>query len=96
MKSKVTSHLLNYIILSFPFSVQAALNMATKCLSVDLIGKKIMTVSIHPGWVQTDMGGPSAPLTVSNSVEGIVEVLAGLNEIHNGQFLNYDGKPLSW
>ncbi|KAF4525931.1 hypothetical protein B566_EDAN013167 [Ephemera danica] len=54
----------------------------------------VMAISLHPGWVQTDMGGKQAPLRVEQSVSGILATLASLGEQHNGTFLQYDGKPL--
>lgn len=52
-------------------------------------------ISLHPGWVQTDMGGASAPLDVETSVTGMVDVLeAESNPRH--AFLNYDGSTVPW
>ncbi len=65
-------------------------------MSVDLAEKKIIAIALHPGWVQTDMGGSNATLTIAQSVEEMVNTLEGLKEGHNGQFLNYNGKVLPW
>lgn len=43
---------------------QAAINAATRSLSVDLKPDNILAVSLHPGWIKTDMGGKQAPLTL--------------------------------
>uniref|UniRef100_A0A182UG23 Short-chain dehydrogenase n=1 Tax=Anopheles melas TaxID=34690 RepID=A0A182UG23_9DIPT len=75
---------------------KSALNAATKSMSLDLKGHKIMAVAMHPGWVQTDMGGTKAPLTVEQSCAAMVGTLLALNESNNGGFLQYDGKPLPW
>ncbi|CAG7831660.1 unnamed protein product [Allacma fusca] len=75
---------------------KAALNSATKGMSVDLKRSKILSIALHPGWVQTDMGGPRATLTVDQSVEGIMNVLEHLNESQNGKFIAWDGKELPW
>ena len=46
---------------------------------------------MSPGWVQTDMGGAGATLTVQDSVASMRSAIAGLVAEHKGQFLNYDG-----
>ncbi|KLI64892.1 SDR family NAD(P)-dependent oxidoreductase [Aurantiacibacter marinus] len=52
-------------------------------------------ISLHPGWVQTDMGGPDAPLDVDTSVTGMVDVLEAEREPRH-VFLNYDGSSVPW
>lgn len=75
---------------------KAALNIATKSMSVDSSPQKILCVSIHPGWVRTDMGGAKAPLDVETATTKLVETIMSFNENHNGGFFEYDGKPLPW
>ncbi|KAH8347607.1 hypothetical protein KR067_002313 [Drosophila pandora] len=75
---------------------KSALNAATKSLSIDLFPQRIMCVSLHPGWVRTDMGGNNAPLDVDTSTGRIVQTLCELGEPQNGTFINYDGSPLPW
>ena len=75
---------------------KAALNMITKSLSVDLAKDGIMTVCLHPGWVKTDMGGQDATLTTEQSVQGLVAVIASLDEAKNGGFYDFSGKALPW
>lgn len=75
---------------------QAALNAVTRSLSWDLKADQILVMSLHPGWVKTDMGGPQAPLTLETAVPAIVQLLDSLNESHNGGFYQYDGKQLPW
>jgi NAD(P)-dependent dehydrogenase (short-subunit alcohol dehydrogenase family) len=70
--------------------------MATKTLSLELKNKGILTIIMHPGWVQTDMGGPNGLLTTEQSVSGITSVLEKLNADDNGKFLQYDGKEMPW
>ncbi len=74
---------------------KAALNMAMVTAAADLRGRLILAV-IHPGWVQTDMGGTSAPVKVRDSVAGIRRVIAGLKPADSGHFFNYDGSSIPW
>jgi hypothetical protein len=51
---------------------------------------------MHPGWVQTDMGGPTATLTIDQSVPAMLKVIDALKPSDNGRFLQYDGSELPW
>lgn len=75
---------------------KAGLNMVSKKLSADLESDNIMVVSLHPGWVKTDMGGPEAPLTLQGAVKTILTTLSELDDSKNGLFLNTDGTPLPY
>lgn len=75
---------------------KTALNMVMANAAAELKGKGITVVVLHPGWVRTDMGGRAAPLKVSESAAGIVQVIAGLTPAKAGRFFNYDGKILPW
>lgn len=75
---------------------KAALNTFTRTLRVELDGSGILVLPIHPGWVQTDLGGPNAHLTVEESVSGMCRLIYELDESKNGQFLQWDGKVVPW
>jgi NAD(P)-dependent dehydrogenase (short-subunit alcohol dehydrogenase family) len=75
---------------------KTALNMEWKGLSVDTASKGLICVVMHPGWVQTDMGGAQATLTIAQSVPAMVKVIDGLKADDNGRFLNYDGSEIPW
>lgn len=51
---------------------------------------------IHPGWVETDMGGRCAPITVSESSRGIMAVLDRLTAEDHGGFVTWDGRVHPW
>ena len=51
-------------------------------------------VCLHPGWVQTGMGGARAPLAVPESCAGLRRVMAGLTPADRGTFIQYDGQRL--
>lgn len=75
---------------------KAALNMANKSLSVDVRADGVTCVVINPGWVKTDMGGPSASITPEQSVRGMLEVLDALGIDRTGAFLSWDGKSFAF
>jgi len=74
---------------------KAAVNSVMKDLSLTLDGRAIC-VSLHPGWVKTDMGGQEADIDVASSASSLRAVLDGLKPTDNGGFFNYDGSPLPW
>lgn len=82
---------------TLPYSTsKAALNLLARGLSATLAPRGIIVVALHPGWVKTDMGGASAPLTPEESVRGIRGVLDDLRQGDSGRFLSYDGTEIPW
>jgi NAD(P)-dependent dehydrogenase (short-subunit alcohol dehydrogenase family) len=77
-------------------STKAALNAAWRALSIDWRGDDVTLAMLHPGWVQTDMGGPGAAIDPPTSVSGMRQTIAGLTRDRSGSFLNYDGQELPW
>ena len=77
-------------------SSKTGLNQVVKSLSVDLRVHGITVVSLHPGWVKTDMGGPNAPVSIEESIEGMMRVIKTTDIRDTGRFLNYDGRELPW
>jgi len=78
---------------------RAANNMALRCFGGELIDKNFVFVAMSPGHVATDMGsagGRQAPLTVDQSITGILSVVARLGPRDNGRFLQYNGEELPW
>ncbi|HET9869189.1 MAG TPA: SDR family oxidoreductase [bacterium] len=75
---------------------KTALNMLSRTMAFDLKRFNVVSVVLDPGWVQTDMGGPSAPLKPLESAGPIVRTAKGLTLERTGQFLYNDGKQLNW
>lgn len=73
---------------------KAALNMFHKSLALDF--PAFQCVVLHPGWVQTDMGGAHAAVTVEDSVAGLARVIEGLQPSDTGRFLNFRGNEVPW
>jgi NAD(P)-dependent dehydrogenase (short-subunit alcohol dehydrogenase family) len=77
-------------------SSKTAVNMVMKSLSIDLKVYDISVVTLHPGWVQTDMGGPNGLIDTATSVKGMCRVIADLAPRNSGKFIAYDGKEIAW
>jgi NAD(P)-dependent dehydrogenase (short-subunit alcohol dehydrogenase family) len=73
---------------------KAALNMLNKNLSIEF--PDITCLVLHPGWVQTRMGGPSAPLHARASVAGMIGVLERHSLKDSGRFYDYSDKEIPW
>lgn len=82
---------------AYPYRMsKAALNMATRSLAVDLATDGIVALVIHPGWVRTDMGGESAPLTAAEAVRSLIRTIEALGPDGSGGFYDREGRPLPW
>ncbi|MGM3161592.1 SDR family oxidoreductase [Dickeya undicola] len=82
--------------LPFYSASKAALNMLTRGLSDAVSGRQVTLLSLHPGWVQTDLGGSRAPLTVESSVDGLLQQIARYQGKGGHHFVDYAGNQLSW
>ena len=71
-------------------SKAAALNLGRN-LASDLKREKIAVGIYHPGWVQTDMGGSSADITVEQSAKGLMQRFSALSLASTGCFETWDG-----
>jgi len=77
-------------------STKAAVNKAMHTLSVELKEENIAVALYHPGWVQTDMGGPKAEITPVQSAEGLVSCFEKLTITDTGKFFKWNGEPHAW
>ena len=75
---------------------KAALNSLTRGLHAEMSGRKVTVLTLHPGWVRTDMGGPIAAVSVEDSARGMVEVMLAQQGGHRHRFLDYLGKEIAW
>jgi len=77
-------------------SSKAALNAIVKSIAVDLSSEGFTAAVLHPGWVQTDMGGRNALIDTQTSVSGMISVIDNLSSSHAGCFFNFDGNMIPW
>lgn len=77
-------------------SSKTALNMAVRCMSLELAGRGLTAVLFHPGHVSTDMGGASAPVTPTQSITGMKKQILGFTQADNGRFVSFDGGDIPW
>jgi len=77
-------------------SSKSAVNMVIKSIAIDLKSNDIISVLLHPGWVRTDMGGPSGLISVEQSVSGMLSVIREVTSADSGKFIAYDGQIIPW
>ncbi|MDR3538723.1 MAG: SDR family oxidoreductase [Acetobacteraceae bacterium] len=74
---------------------KAALNSLSRGLYGEL-GGQLTLLTLHPGWVRTDMGGSGAAVSVADSARGMVDVILREQGRHHHVFLDYTGKEIAW
>lgn len=97
----VTSHMGSIAEIGSPGSYyyrssKAALNACMKGLSLELRAQGIGVLLLHPGWVQTRMGGPGAQITATQSVTGMRAIVERFNLADSGRFFRYNGTEIPW
>jgi NAD(P)-dependent dehydrogenase (short-subunit alcohol dehydrogenase family) len=75
---------------------KTALNMFSMAMKNELDGMGSSLLIIHPGWVETDMGGPNAPLSTDESVRGIMQRITEQDMSMSGRYVQFDGTPVEW
>ncbi len=75
---------------------KAALNMGTKLLSNYLKKDNISVVSVHPGWMRTDMGGQNAHLDPYETACKLVDLFEHINDVNGPNFIDNEGNSYPW
>ncbi|MEE4281921.1 MAG: SDR family oxidoreductase [Pseudomonadales bacterium] len=77
-------------------SSKAAVNKTMQVLALELEAQGVIVCPVHPGWVQTDMGGAQADLTAAQSAESLYQLITQLDQSKSGRFWCYDGSEHPW
>jgi NAD(P)-dependent dehydrogenase (short-subunit alcohol dehydrogenase family) len=75
---------------------KAALNSLTRGLQSEVRGRRLTLLTLHPGWVRTDMGGPSAAVSVEDSARGLADVMERAAGQGGHRFIDYRGDSIAW
>ena len=75
---------------------KAALNMVVHTAAMEWGPQGVTCISLHPGWVKTDMGGSGADIEPAVSIAGMRKVIDNADASANGRFFDYAGKELTW
>ena len=77
-------------------SSKAAVNKVMLVIAQELRSDGFIVCPVHPGWVQTDMGGPTADLSVEDSASGLFDLITSMTIDHSGRFRTWDGREHPW
>ena len=77
-------------------AAKASLGRLMRGMAMNLKDREIIVGIVHPGWVQTDMGGPTADLTPQESAKGVCTVAKDWMLERSGEFLQWNGELHAW
>ena len=81
----------------YPYvAAKAAVNRLMRSVATDLKDRGIVVGLVHPGWVQTDMGGPNAEISVEESASGVRKLAEEWTLERSGDFYKWNGEPHAW
>lgn len=72
-------------------AAKAALIISSKSMAIDLAPDHIKVITLHPGWVQTDMTNHTGEIDIATSVRGMSQVITQIADYPVGAFVAYDG-----
>jgi len=72
-------------------AAKAGLVMVSKSMAVDLAPAGVQVMTLHPGWVRTDMTSHTGLIDCETSVAGMASVIARARDFEPGAFLAFDG-----
>ena len=75
---------------------KSALNQLMRSFAARHVGDPHTLLLMAPGWVQTDLGGPAAPLTIGESIPGVADTIDAQAGKGGLQYLDYQGRTVCW
>ena len=75
---------------------KSAQNMGSVLLARALAERGIVVLALHPGWVQTEMGGAQAQVAPADAVAGLLRVIDAATPAQSGSFIDWRGESLPW
>ncbi len=75
---------------------KVAQNMVMKNMSLEYKDSQVLVMSMHPGWVKTDIGGANASTTTEECVTSMIKTLEGLTKNENGKFFDFRNQEIKW
>lgn len=77
-------------------TMKNGLNRMVRSIATDVKDRGIIVITLHPGWVKTDMGGPNADITTDESVSGTIALADRLTIEDSGDFFKWNGERHAW
>jgi len=73
-------------------AAKAALVIISRSMAIDLAADGVRVITLHPGWVSTDMTNHTGLIDVATSVAGLTEVISNVDRYQPGAFVAFDGE----
>jgi NAD(P)-dependent dehydrogenase (short-subunit alcohol dehydrogenase family) len=77
-------------------AAKAALVIVSKSMAIDLAQAGVRVITLHPGWVRTDMTDHAGLVEVPESVDGMASVIARIGDYEPGALVAFDGKVIPY
>jgi NAD(P)-dependent dehydrogenase (short-subunit alcohol dehydrogenase family) len=82
---------------SYPYrTTKCSANLMLRLLALEMAGSNLVTLSIDPGWVRTEMGGAEAPIAAAESVAKMSRLIDRVSAAESGQFVDLEGNTIPW
>lgn len=75
---------------------KACLINISKSMAIDLAPHNVRVISLHPGWVRTDMTDHNGLIDIEESVTGMANVIDNVDNYSPGDFISFDGKVIPY